>query len=77
MIDSEDFIRQEGIYIKDGKLWKVLSYCPEPSIEMVCMASGERRSFGVSGITNNSFERLNELKYNHKTCEVEKVNGNS
>ena len=77
MIDSKDYIKQKGIYLKDGKLWRVLSYCSEPSIEMLCMVSGERMSFGIGGLCNSYFTKINELTFNHETCKVEKVNDNN
>ncbi|MHA1286869.1 MAG: hypothetical protein ACTSPB_05635 [Candidatus Thorarchaeota archaeon] len=60
-----DDIMFDRVYIRDGKLYRVLAYCPEPSITMVPIGervfSEDQMSFGVSGLTNKEFELVPNL----------------
>lgn len=59
MIDPDDYYKQKKFYLKDNKCWKVVSFCPEPSITMGCVGTGEQLNFGVSGLINKEFKEMN------------------
>ena len=66
MIHKDDFTKQEGVYVRDGGgLFRVLDYCESPSVTMVDVATGERVSFGIHGLINHKFQRVEGLKYDH------------
>ena len=73
MIDPKDYYEQTKIYIKDGKLYRVLSYCSEPSIKMIAISTDHTHSFGVGGLSNGDFMPVPNLKYNHGTGLMEVI----
>lgn len=71
MIDPEDYTDQNKVYVKDGKLYRVLAYCQSPSITMVPVDEevnlGNCINFGIYGLLNKEFEIVPNLKYSHET----------
>ena len=41
MIDAKDCFKQDNFYFYKGKMWKLKSYCPGPSVIMIAIGSGE------------------------------------
>ena len=71
MINEDDFILQEGIYVRDGGgLFRVIGYCERPSLTMVNLVTGERISFATRSPINGEFQRVDGLKYDHKSQQV-------
>lgn len=57
MIDPHDLTQQKQVYSRNGTgRWAVLGYCPNPSVTMVNLETGERIHFGLSGSMNSEFE---------------------
>ena len=72
MINSTDYHEQTGIYLYQGKLYRVLGYCLSPSLTMVEIDKPKSRiSFGIEGLTNKEFILLKGIKYNPETGSVE------
>jgi len=62
MINRDDLLKQESMYLYGGKVWKIVSYCPGPSVEMQCITSGEQMSFGLGGLIDKAFKEIKEAK---------------
>lgn len=60
MINAEDLYKQEGLYLYEGKVWKIAAYCPVPSVTMECTTSKERMNFGLGGELEKSFKEIKE-----------------
>ena len=59
MIDIED---HRGVYLHDGELWRILSYCPEPSVTMVNINNADKRkNFGIHGLIMGEFKKVDGL----------------
>ncbi len=58
MIKPSDYRNFKKLYLREGKVWKVLGYCPEPSIVMKCTSTGERCTFGIGGTLNEEFKEI-------------------
>lgn len=65
MIDLKDCYNREGIYLKNGKLWKVASFWTEPVVSMVCIDTCERETFGIRAAKGRTFEKVDGIYYNH------------
>ena len=74
MIALDDLYKQNQVYLHKGKLYRVLSYCVEPSVTMVPI-EGEHRedhiNFGISGFTSAEFKPIPNLRYNHDKEKLE------
>lgn len=70
MVNQDDYRKQTGVYLYEGKLYRILSFCSEPSLEMIGISNGDIKSFGVTGLMNDNFKRLPNLKYDHVIDEV-------
>ena len=62
MINKDDLLKQEALYIYRGQVWKIAGYCPSPSVTMRCTASGERINFGLGGGTDKEFKMIKEVE---------------
>lgn len=62
MISEEDLYQQEALYLYEGKVWEILSYCPGSSVTMKCTTSKERMNFGLGGELEKSFKEIKEIK---------------
>lgn len=77
MIEQGDCTKQEGVYFYQGRLWRVLSYCPGPSVSLVPVEEKPRLgesnvvSFGLGGLIDMDFIAVDGLKYNHKEGRLE------
>ncbi len=60
MIKPSDYRNFKKLYLREGKVWRVLAYCPEPSIVMKCTNTGERCTFGIGG---HSMKNLRKLRW--------------
>jgi hypothetical protein len=72
MIDSNDYIKQTGVYIKDGHLWRIVGFCQSPSVTMerIGTITEIRESFGIDGFTNSTFSKVEGLIYDHENQMV-------
>lgn len=70
MIDPEDYTNQNKVYMKDGKLYRVLAYCQSPSVTMVpvgeMVTHGNCITFGITGTLNAEFTLVPNLNYSHE-----------
>ena len=74
MVDQDDYIKQEGIYAHSGGgLYRILSYCSQPTLMMENVKTGKRFHFGVSGLINDEFTRVDGLKFVRIIGDVTKV----
>ena len=71
MIHEDDFIPQEGIYVRDGGgLFRIVGYCERPSLTMVNLVTGERISFATRSPADGEFQRVDGLKYDLESEQV-------
>lgn len=68
MIDPNDYTKQTGVYLKGGRLWRIIAYCQSPSItmEQIGTIAEVRESFGIDGCNNATFLKVKGLTYDHK-----------
>jgi len=69
-IESSDYTKQEGIYLYEEKLYRILSYCPEPSITMISLDGTDRKNFGIHGLMSRQFTLLSNFKYDHVNSRI-------
>ena len=74
MVDQDDYTKQEGIYAHSGGgLYRVLSYCQQPTLTMENVKTGQRIHFGIGGLINDEFTRVDGIKFDHRIGDVTKV----
>jgi hypothetical protein len=62
MIDSRDFMEQQKVYTRNGSgRWFIEGYCPEPSLYMRNVETGERKNFGISGLAMRDYDEIEGL----------------
>ena len=67
MIEPVDYHHQRKVYSRDGVgRWRILTFCPVPSVTMVDTDTEETEVFGVGGLTDKSFEAIGGLTYSHE-----------
>jgi len=75
MINSTYYHEQTGIYLYQGKLYRILGYCLSPSLTMIEINNIDNSephiSFGIGGSMNKEFIPLKGIKYNPETGSVE------
>ena len=75
MIGPGDYTIQKSIYSMCGKgRWRVLGYISEASLDMVNIDTDERLHFGVGGLINASFKKIDGLVFNFLTGEADHRN---
>jgi len=75
MIHEDDFILQEGIYVRDGGgLFRVIGYCEMPSVTMVNVVTGKRIYFAIQSPAGREFQRVDGLKYSHENGQIKRDN---
>ena len=71
MIIPSDYTKQKRIYLREGKLYRILAYCPEPSVTMVSINDADDQvNFGLGGLANAGFKPT-PLIYNHDSNLIE------
>jgi len=58
----EDYYEQKVLYLYEGKAWKLIAYCPTPSVTMECVTTKEQMNFGIGGLTARKFKLIEEKK---------------
>ena len=62
MINREDLHKQKATYLFNFKVWKIVAYCPGPSVTMECTTTGKLMDFGLGGELDKEFEEILEEK---------------
>lgn len=65
MIDKNDHLRQTGVYLHEGKLWRIMAYFSGPSIEMHVIGDKKQtKSFGIGSLIDSYFHKIDALNVN-------------
>lgn len=62
MIDREDLYKQEATYLFNSETWKIVAYCPGPSVTMECITTGKLMDFGLGGELEKEFKEIKNGK---------------
>ena len=62
MIETNDCLRQTRVYLYEGKLWRIMAYFPQPSVEMHVIGDKKQTiSFGVGSLIDSNFHKIDDL----------------
>ena len=60
MINKDDLYKQKATYLFNNENWKIVAYCPGPSVTMENITTGKLMDFGLGGELDKSFKEIKE-----------------